>query len=716
MSTIKSKILSLFSIFKNNGHFFVIFEVLICLCINSWYFLFVLIFYIIWLFIKNKRLMFFTLVLGIIFLSIFLVKELIYNNTSDLVIEGEVLNIQEKEYYNMLLIKTNNVKYLVKTKDQYRVGDILLVKGVSDEYKVHYPNQFDYNKYLHFQNIKSVISSTEIKKCGYKFNLRIFHDIIKNYINKTFPEKVSSYINTLTIGSSDTLDSTNIDKIGISHLFVISGLHVSILILIIEKILGLFKTNKKIMIIIEIMLIGFYVILTNFLISVIRVFVSLVLKRMTRIKGLDQISLNFIIVTLINPFYAFTISFILSYIIAFFMALYSNFIKIDFKNKLLSKILNYIINTLILTFLVQLLVLPIVISINPDFNLVSVLVNPIYIIFVTYLYLPISFIILIFPGILPIYQFLTNIFEYLTQNLANIEFLSLSLGNIHIVFKMLYYVVFYLAFYAIETKKYKLIIFLILFMFFWYYKGFFILNDYVYFLDLPVGDATLIISKNMHQVIVIDSGEVTKDNIFTKILKDFGIRKVDYLIISHSDSDHIGGAINMVKYIKVKNLILNYYDKNNTTNKLKQFVDNTYYLKEQDKIKTNYFNLLVISPKFDYGNTNDNSLAFILEIDKTKFLFTGDISTKVESDIISKYKIDVDYLKVAHHGSKTSTSVKFLNNIKYQYAVVMSGYYNTFGFPVNEVMERIPKTKQLRTDILQTIILKKEKNKFKIKK
>ena len=128
-------------------------------------------------------------------------------------------------------------------------------------------------------------------------------------------------------------------------------------------------------------------------------------------------------------------------------------------------------------------------------------------------------------------------------------------------------------------------------MFFWYYKGFFILNDYVYFLDLPVGDATLIISKNMHQVIVIDSGEVTKDNIFTKILKDFGIRKVDYLIISHSDSDHIGGAINMVKYIKVKNLILNYYDKNNTTNKLKQFVDNTYYLKEQDKIKTNYFGL-----------------------------------------------------------------------------------------------------------------------------
>ena len=347
MSTIKSKILSLFSIFKNNGHFFVIFEVLICLCINFWYFLFVLIFYIIWLFIKNKRLMFSTLVLGIIFFTIFLVKELIYNNTSDLVIKGEVLNIQEKEYYNMLLIKANNVKYLVKTKNQYRVGDILLVNGVSEEYKIHYPNQFDYNKYLHFQNIKSVISSTEIKKCGYKFNLRIFHDNIKNYINKTFPEEVSSYINTLTIVSSDTLDSTNIDKIGISHLFVISGLHVSILILIIEKILGLFKTNKKIMIIIEIMLIGFYVILTNFLISVIRVFVSLVLKRMTKIKGLDQISLNFIIVTLINPFNAFSISFILSYIIAFFMALYSNFIKINLKNKLLSKIsFNTLINLL----------------------------------------------------------------------------------------------------------------------------------------------------------------------------------------------------------------------------------------------------------------------------------------------------------------------------------------------------------------------------------
>lgn len=717
MSIQKSKILLLFDIFKNYSHFLVISVVLLCLGINRWYFLIVYLIYVFWLFSKVRRLAYLMIVINLIFIINYVVRDLIYYNSSNNNISGFVESITYKEYNNQLLIKTKNGKYLVKTKDLYDVGDCLKINGSLEKYVIHYPNQFDYSNYLHYQNIKGVIANAKIEKVGHQFTISYLHHTIKQHISNTFPKKYAAYINTLTIGSDDFLDSTNIDKIGISHLFVISGLHVSILILIVSKILKLLKIKNKTNKFIIIVVIGIYVILTNFLISVLRVFINLIIKEFTNLTSLDRISLNFLIVTLINPYITFSLSFILSYFIAFFMSLYNNPINIQFKHIFLTKFINYVLNTFILTLLVQLLVLPIVISINPDFNLISVLVNPLFIIFVTYLYLPISFIVLIIPQLLPLYELITSIFEYLTQNFSNIAFLSISLGNIHIVFKMLYYVGFYLFMVGVETKKYKYLLVLFVLMFIWYHKGLFRLNDEVYFLDLPVGEATVIISKCTNNVIVIDSGEATKDHAFTKILKNFGIKSVDYLIISHSDSDHIGGAINMIKYIKVKNLILNYYDKNNLTSNLANYATNTYYLKNKDQIKTNYFELLVLSPNLDYKNINDNSLVFILKIKDTNFLFTGDISTKVEKVIIKEYqKINVDYLKIAHHGSKTSSSIEFLTSINYRYAVVMNGYYNTFGFPIKEVMNRIPKNKQLITKNIGTIILKLEKNKFVLKK
>ena len=387
----------------------------------------------------------------------------------------------------------------------------------------------------------------------------------------------------------------------------------------------------------------------------------------------------------------------------------------SFKYLILNKIINYLVNTLLLTLLIQLLVLPFVISINPDFNLISILVNPIFILFVTYLYLPISFITVLFPIILPIYSYITIIFEYLAKNSANIEFLCIPLGNINVLFKMLYYGVYYVLLISIETKKYKYSLIFLLFMIGWYYQGIFRFKDTIYFLDMPEGDSTVIITKHMKDVIVIDTAEKTKNNDFTKIIKNFGIKHIDYLIISHSDSDHIGGSIDLVKKVKVNNLILGIYDKNEVTNYVKRYCKNTYYLKSNDQIKTKRFHINVLSPMKDYQNINDNSLVFILTLNNTKFLFTGDISTKVEKDLIKTYQINVDYLKVAHHGSKTSTSNEFLSNIKYKYAVVMSGYYNPFGFPINEVMDRIPKYKQLRTDERQTIVLSYKKKKFILK-
>ena len=245
----------------------------------------------------------------------------------------------------------------------------------------------------------------------------------------------------------------------------------------------------------------------------------------------------------------------------------------------------------------------------------------------------------------------------------------------------------------------------------WYYKGFFELDNQVYFYDLPKGEATLMIYKNYQKIILIDSGD--NNEVLVNILKNKGIKKIDYLIISHSDSDHIAGAILMTKYIKIDNLIVSIYENNQKIEYLKKYSNHIYYVKGKDKIENDYFMIDIIEPSKDYQNINDNSLVFNMKIFNHTFCFTGDISTKVEEKMMNnRVNIDVDFYKVPHHGSITSSSINYLKMINYRYAVIMSGYYNTFSFPNMQVVSRYHDV--LLTKDKGTIKIIFRKNKFKL--
>lgn len=711
MSLTKSKIKLLFNNLYNNIHFIVFGIVLLAISYKNVYLIILLLIYLIILFIKNKPIFIYTLIILLLIISVFMIKEINYNIIKEDIIVGKVVKVEKiNESLYKHKIKTNNRYYLVNIENEYSVGSILKLKGKLDSFDVHYPSGFDYNNYLHYQNIKGVILLEECSFLKKGFSLHYFNYLINNYIDNSFDESIAPYLKTLIIGNSDSLDTTNINKIGISHLFVVSGLHVNIIILIIGKILSLFKLKNQTSNIITFIFSTIYVVIVGFMISIIRVWISLLLKLIVKNKltKVDIISLNIIIVLIINPYYIYNYSFILSYLIAFFMLIYEDILKLK------NRFLNRIINMFILTFIIQLLTLPITITMNPDFNLVSCIINPFFIYFVTYLFLPLSFITLIFKFIWPIYSYIVIVFEYLVDFFSNFEFLIVSLGNINVYFKIVYYLIFYFVLYHIYNKKYLSILIFLIIMFIWYYKGLFNLTNKIYFLDLPVGEATLIVSKNNHEVILIDSGEITKNHDMTNILKHLGIKKIDYLIISHSDTDHIGGAFDIVKYIKVKNIVFNKYDVNSKTNYFHSF-GKVIYLKSNDIIKEENFMIKVLSPNKDYHNVNDNSLVFILNVFNISILFTGDISLKIEEEILKNYSnINVDFYKVAHHGSSTSSSIKFISNIKFKYAVIMSGYYNTFGFPKNEIVNRFKKEKLLTTKEFNTIQINVKKNKYKL--
>ena len=116
-----------------------------------------------------------------------------------------------------------------------------------------------------------------------------------------------------------------------------------------------------------------------------------------------------------------------------------------------------------------------------------------------------------------------------------------------------------------------------------------------------------------------------------------------------------------------------------------------------------------------YDNENDNSNVIYTELNGYKFMFMGDASILKEEDIIKKYKLaKIDFLKVGHHGSKTSSSKEFISKMNPKYSIISVGRKNKYGHPNKEVLNNLDNSKIYRTDQDGSIMLKIKDNKLKI--
>ena len=236
-------------------------------------------------------------------------------------------------------------------------------------------------------------------------------------------------------------------------------------------------------------------------------------------------------------------------------------------------------------------------------------------------------------------------------------------------------------------------------------------------IDVGQGDSLLIYSK--HKVILIDTGG--NDNIKVsdntiKFLKSTGKSKINYLVLTHGDYDHMGEAINLVNNFKVEKVIFNCGE----FNELEQDL-----IKVLNKKKIPYYscikelnidgNKLYFLNDKDYDNENDNSSVVYMKFNNHKFLFMGDAGVEVEEDLIEKYNLqDIDVLKVGHHGSKTSSSKNFINEINPKYSIISVGKNNRYGHPNKEALDNLEDSKIYRTDIDGSIMFKIKNNKLKI--
>ena len=178
----------------------------------------------------------------------------------------------------------------------------------------------------------------------------------------------------------------------------------------------------------------------------------------------------------------------------------------------------------------------------------------------------------------------------------------------------------------------------------------------------------------------------------------------------------MGEAINLVNNFKVEKVIFNCGPYNDLEKELIKVLDEKkikYYscIKELNIDK----NKLYFLQTKEYDNENDNSNVIYTELYGYKFLFMGDASVTTEKEILSKYNLpDIDVLKVGHHGSKTSSSKEFTNEINPKYSIISVGKNNRYGHPNKEVLDNLNNSKIYRTDQDGSIKFKIQNNKLKI--
>ncbi|MBE6131511.1 MAG: DNA internalization-related competence protein ComEC/Rec2 [Erysipelotrichaceae bacterium] len=705
MVLVKSYLIRLKHIFafkkiKKQVHYLLLYVItLIYLIVKNSYLLVILIILLLVLFfIYNRTLLYYSLCISLVIVPYIIINNCNFNKICIDVVNdyGKVYKVVSYDDYDKVYIKINKVNFFFNTNDNLlSSGDKVYIKGkVKILSKSHYENGFNYYDYLRYQNIYGQIVIEEVKLINKGFGINIFHEKVNNYIRIKFNPTNAQIIQALIIGEKHNLDeelNEDIKGIGISHLFVISGLHVELINKTIDKFLTVIKMKEKYKNIIILLFQLFYYVLTSLLVSILRVIIGFVLSKFLKnivkeLTTIDKLSLNAIIVLLINPYNLFSYSFLLSYMIVFGILLISPKLK---KEK---GIKNFIINNLFISFTSTIISLPIIVRISSDINILSILFNLFFIPFVSYILLPLTFIVFVIPGLEFIYSFIVNFFIGVTRVLSNIDIFTISFSFIPLVLVIIFYILFILVFMNKGYKYKKIIrIVFILYIVFLYYLPYFNNIEEVSFLDLPSGDATFIHTSYNKKNILIDTGDVDASMIIS-FLKTKGVKNLDAVIISHGDSDHIGGLISLNNEFKIKSLFISYYD-SVSVNEIKNYnLSNiqVYYLKEGDEFYIDKLYFKVLWPGSNQFDVNNNSLVIYSEIFNTRFLFTGDIEKEAENGFVKKYKnLCVDVLKVAHHGSKTSSTIEFLNCVKFTYAVSMNGYSNTYNFPHKIVVDRI---------------------------
>lgn len=397
-----------------------------------------------------------------------------YLKINNYIIDGNKLSIDFDNLKGIYYFETQDEINLFKKN--YNLGDTIEVNGTLEKPNNNtIPNTFNYKKYLYHKRIEYILKINNLKKVKNNKSIPIK---IKNYILKRIENiKNNKYLYAFILGKSSYIDikSYNNYKInGVTHLFALSGLHVSLFSSIVLYILNKLKLNEKVTFTITSIFLITFSFIASFTPSILRATIFFILSSVNKIyyffiKPKNLLYLTFTILIFINPFYIFDTGFILSFTITYFILLMNEKITIEGNIK----------SILIVSMLSFLSSLPIIINLSYEINIIGFINNIFFIPLVTNIIFPLSLIVILIPK-------LSFILFILTRVMEKVSAFSSSILNITLYFQRLSYIeifIYYVLLILSIKKNKKVLILLLIFVFILYIKPNFNKNAYVYFID-----------------------------------------------------------------------------------------------------------------------------------------------------------------------------------------------------------------------------------------
>ena len=653
------------------------------------------------------------------------------------IVVGEKEEKQYKDLYKVKVVnskdKKRNGTYLyirVNKKNNIKYGDLLYISGAYVEPDVDRNEKgFNYKNYLKTLKIcgtidinqYNIIEKEHINKLllySNKLKQKLKENVEKVMVNK----ENSNLLIGMLIGDTENL-SKEIEEdflnSNLYHILSVSGGQVSNILIGITIIFRTLKIHKRVMDVFGIIILFEFMFITGLTPSIIRACIMCIISLISgliirRYDIANSFGISLLIILLDNPHSINSLSVLLSYFGFLGIIILGSFFIKKVNKIVKNNIIRYVLNIIISSVAAQIFIFPIILYVFGTISLTFIFSNLLIIPLSTVITV-IGFFCIICPlKIFGLVEPLIEITIKIVKFFANISVSKIYFITPNILEIVIYYIIIVYVYYLIKREYlYKIK------HFFRKYKGYLIsiialviLGVFIYhvfpkefkinFIDVGQGDCTLVTTK-YNKKILIDGGgsefnsdfDVGEKTVLPYLLKN-KILKLDYIVISHFDSDHVGGLFTIIRELNVNNIIIGKQFENSEN--YKEFIQiikdkkiKVHIVEAGQKIKIDkntYIDIIWPSTtnKLTENSINNNSLVFKLNYTYGSILFTGDIEEVAEKAILSKYKnnleiLKADIIKVAHHGSKTSSCVEFLNAVKPKMALIGVGKNNKFGHP-----------------------------------
>lgn len=654
-------------------------------------------------------------------------------------IEDRTLTISERALGNIYFYEDfSSEGKIVKEGDIIRfVGKIRMPKGKRN------PGGFDYSLYLKGKKIYSTITVIPETIIIEDYSLasipRLIYGVknrVENIIDMNLPENHRHLLKGILFGQKELDEGVRDDFVrsGIAHILAVSGLHVGIVVGLTRYLSKVLRLNRVLDASLLTIILTCYIIMTGAAASVLRASMMAWIYLLSnffnkKYDGISALSLSGFIILIPNPLLLFSASFQLSFlaalsIIVFYPVLMENYFQ------RMGYIPSSIRATLAVTIAAQIGTIPVSLYHFHMISMVSIFANLLIIPIMGILFSISILGILLYP-IIPLvgsyFFFLSGlIFEWILRMAGS--FSSLPMATIALPpfswMGIAFYVLLFLIFgryLPIEMKKVRMA-FLVALMLIFIVKGSsaYILKPLrVTFLDVNQGDSILIQTPR-NKNLLIDGGGYPSyqrpprriaEEVLIPALYAKGIRKLDFVMVSHPHDDHIKGIQELIGVFPIDTIGI--FD--SEVEEVSEFIE---YAKNNNiqveglaegsriSIEKN-LELEIISPSSTFSienpqkDHNNSSLVARLNYQQRSFLFTGDIEKETEAQLVSQGKnIRCDVLKVPHHGSSSSSGKEFIDQVDPAICIISVGESNNFGHPDSRVLEALENDalKVFRTD------------------